>query len=189
MSYDLHLVRPKPGEDPIEIAQAMLADDEEDGIDPGPVSSTAEQRKQRLVGALQKLNPELEPFQFGYAEIAQTHGITEAEARERFRHIELNGREDGNGIQITIHDNKADLTVPYWHSGAAANAAWKEIWSYLGVLEREGEFVVYDPQLDRILDLGRDFDAVASQYGAVVQSMSAENVTDTPSSKPWWKFW
>jgi hypothetical protein len=40
-------------------------------------------------------------------------GITEDEARVRFRHIELNGADDGNGIQITLSDDTADITVPY----------------------------------------------------------------------------
>jgi hypothetical protein len=114
MSYDLHLFRPEVGVDPLETAKRLLDEDEEfDEIKPGLLVPEKEERKHTLAQALIKLNPELSIFEFGFKEIAEMEGITEDEARVRFRHIELNGADDGNGIQITLSDDTADITVPY----------------------------------------------------------------------------
>src|SRR5262249_15141622 len=114
MSYDFHLVPTSLGVDVLASARALLERDT-DEINPGPPVPDKEARKQRLAAALVQHNPYLHPFQFGYAAIADKYGISEHEARIRYRHIELNGPDDGNGIQITIYDDAADITVPYWH--------------------------------------------------------------------------
>jgi hypothetical protein len=45
--------------------------------------------------------------------------LREDEARVRYRHVELNGPENGNGIQITLYDDNASITIPYWHQPEA----------------------------------------------------------------------
>ena len=168
MSYDLHLFRPEAGVDPLETIEQLLDENEEsDEINPGLPVPEKEERKRALAQALINLNPQLEIFKFGFKELSEMEGITEDEARVKFRHIELNGAEDGNGIQITLSDDTADITVPYWHTGAAARQTFEEIWSYLKLLEAEGGFVTYDPQLEQILNLSTDFSSVLETYEEV----------------------
>ena len=184
MSYDLYLVR--SGMDAPAAARLVLGDADANDPNPGPVNSAAEQRKSHLVAALRKVNPALEPFIFDYAEIARLQTTSEDEARRRWRHIELNGPEDGNGIQITLHDEAVAVTVPYWHRGVAADGVWAEIWRYLQVLCTEGRLDVYDPQLDRMLQLQRDLPEVVAAYGRGV-GVAAQAIGG--SKKPWWRFW
>ncbi len=67
---------------------------------------------------------------------------------------------DVERINVIEKDGRVRLTVPYWHHGEAAQTVWREIWSYLTVLGREGGLRAYDPQLERVLSLDTDFDAV-----------------------------
>jgi hypothetical protein len=188
MSYDLHLLAKRPGTDLLSAARALLAREEEE-VDAGPPVPEKEARKARLAEALAKLDPHLAAFEFGYAAIAAQRGITEDEARARYRHIELNGAEDGNGIQITLRDETVEVTVPYWHRPAVAASVFAEVWRYLQLLERDGGFAVYDPQLDRVLDLAVDRPAVLECYGGVVARMPQLAAQARRPARPWWKFW
>jgi hypothetical protein len=187
MSYDLYLI--KADIDAVTVVEALLRDSEGDDPNPGELDPSAEARKQHLVQALQASNPALKPFEFDHSEIARIEGISEAEARRSWRHVELNGPEDGNGIQITLHDETATVTVPYWHQGEAAAAVWEEIWTYLGVLQSSGGFRTYDPQLKRILELKRDREAVMQTYARGVTFTEQVVGKAQPGKKPWWKFW
>jgi hypothetical protein len=188
MSYDFHLVSRRLGPDLAAAARAQLEDDG-DEFDPGPPDPEKQAGTQRLVRALTALNPQLTPFAFDHAAIAAERGITEAEARTRYRHIELNGPEDGHGIQIVLGDDGVDVAVPYWHQRPEAAAVFDEIWGYLQALERDGGFAVYDPQLDRILNLAADRPAVLDCYARVMAEMSRADTRDAPSARPWWKLW
>ena len=167
MSYDLHLLRLSATADPLAEAQAIVSKEEED-INPGPPIQEKEERKRRLAALLIQKNPSFEPFQFGFTEIAKKYNWTDAEARMRFRHIELNEPDGSNGIQITLYDDKVDITVPYWHQPETAESVFAEIWRYLEILVCNGNFAVYDPQLDRLLDLASDQPEVLCRYGGVV---------------------
>jgi hypothetical protein len=188
MSYDFHLVQRSTSNDPLAEARSLLEQDNED-INPGPPSPEKEERKAKLAKLLIESNPNLTPFEFGFADIAKKYGWTEEEARVKFRHIELNGPEDSNGIQITLYDNKADITVPYWHQPEAAANVFEEIWRYLAILIENGGFAVYDPQLDRILNLSMDRDDVLQKYGGVLSRMPSIIETSEHQKQPWWKFW
>lgn len=145
-----------------------LFSEESDEINPGLPTLEKESRKRSIAEALINLNPQLEIFPFGFRELAEMEGISEDEAKIKFRHLELNGADDGNGIQITLYDDAADITVPYWHSGEEAKKVFDEIWSYLKVIENESGFVTYDPQLEKILNLSTDFSEVLEIYKTVV---------------------
>lgn len=188
MSYDLHLVRATNEADAL-FAATHPDQSESEGPNIGPIDPEAEAWKARLVRALRKVNPALEPFVFDHAEIAGLLNITEGEAREQWRHVELNGPDDGNGIQLTIFDASASITAPYWHRGNAAREVFREIWQYLEVLTREGGLWVYDPQLERILRLAGDFDAAVSAYadGMAFTDPVAAKVSEP--RKLWWKIW
>ena len=192
MSYDFNLVRIPPGSHPQTVIQASLAAEEASELNPGESNPTKEEAKRRLVAALQAVNPLLEAFPFNYVELARLNNISEQEAKRRFRHVELNGPEDGNGIQITLFDDTASITIPYWHHGRDAEEVLRETWSYLEVLEHEEGFQAYDPQLERLLSLRMDFNAVLGKYAEGVRftdKISADISTGSRQQKPWWRFW
>ena len=189
MSYDIHLVR--RGSFACYLEWESTLQNEAQEINPGLPNLAKEQQKERLAALLRETNPVLEPFEFGFAAIAESQGISEEEARIRWRHIELNGPDDGNGIQITLYDDTADITVPYWHQDDAATVVFEEIWRYLHIFETSGQFLAADPQLQRFLDLSIDQPAVVARYTAVVAKMPEiiADIESRPKPKPWWKFW
>lgn len=166
MSYDFRLCLPRPGRSRAEIA---TADADDVGItEPVPVN---EERKRRVAQALITRNPAFRPFAFGFEEISKLEKITVEEARKKYRHIELNGAEGGNGIQVMLFDYEAAVTVPYWHQDAKARRVFEEIWNYLEIIQREGGFFAYDPQIERVLDLPVDFEASIASYQQVSRSV------------------
>jgi|WetSurMetagenome_2_1015567.scaffolds.fasta_scaffold40070_3 hypothetical protein len=183
MSYDFHLVPQSTTSAQIE---AVNQDDE---INPGPPVPEKEKQKKKLAYLLIESNPKLEIFLFEFSEIAKTYNWTEDEARIRFRHIELNGPDDSDGIQITLYDDRADVTIPYWHQPRAAEIVFDEVWRYLKIFAEHGGFSVYDPQLDRILNLTSDRDEVLKRYGGIVAKMPEIIEGGKPYKKAWWKFW
>src|SRR5262245_32061824 len=189
MGYHVYLLQPTAWEDPLATVRVKL-NVESEAINPGPPTAEAEVRKQRLARALIAENPELEPFEFEYGEIARFDGISEEEARVRYRHVELNGPEKGNGIQITLYDDNASITIPYWHQPDAARLVFGEVWGYLRVLRESGGFFVYDPQLDRVVDLDVDVSDVIRECGRVVAKIpEIIEQGKRESKRPWWKFW
>jgi hypothetical protein len=115
MSYDFRLFPARKDEDPLATARQ-----EEEEFSITHFDPEREAIKREVASALIAINPAFEPFQFDYAEIAKFEGTSIDEASLKHRHIELNGPDNGNGIQITIYEDEAALTVPYWHEGAKA---------------------------------------------------------------------
>ena len=188
MSYDLYAFRPVAGEDLSALARSKLAQ-ESGTINRGGPSDEAEARKNELAQALLTANPLLARIEFDYTEIAQFENISEDEARRRYRHIEMNGPADGNGIQITLYDDRASISVPYWHQSAAARAVFDEIGRYIRILKASGGFFIYDPQIGRVLDLASDLPDVLNTYGSVVAKLAESVQTTRADERPWWKFW
>jgi hypothetical protein len=190
LSYDLYLVQAPPTASAEAIGQLALSAAEA-GLPTVPLDSESVSNRDRVVAALRASNPNLEPFAFDFADIAKSQGITESEARMRFHHVELNGAEDGNGIQITVFGTGVSVAVPYWHQGQMAETVWNEIWTYLQILTSAGNLRVYDPQLDRPLDLAIDRADVVRIYEQTVQATvrMAEDLVTRPARRPWWRFW
>jgi len=185
MSYDFKLFRRRAGEDPYVTAQR---DSEE--FDVSPPDPQKEALKRRVADALIAYNPKLEVFQFGYEEIAKFEKITVEQARLKYRHLELNGPDDdGNGIQIELFDDEAYVTVPFWHGGDKAANTFREIWSYLEIISREADYLIYDPQIDRILEPSAGFDDSLSRYSGAMRQVHETFPASGPTRKPWWKFW
>jgi hypothetical protein len=170
MSYDFRLFLPEPGVDPLVTAQDVR-EDESLAVNPGAIVPAKEARKRSLAEALIQSDPDLTIFQFGFNQIAEFEGISIEEAKQRYRHFELNGRADGPGIQIMLFDDEASLTVPYWHKGQKATAVFAQIWGYLGVIQDVAGYKIYDPQLERIIDLATDLNVATDRYSKVVDSL------------------
>jgi len=180
MSYDLHMLRVPPGEGAMAAFQRRLELQEKD-LNPGPLVPLLEEEKRKLARILLGLRPELRLAAFDYAGLAAKESIDEAEARRRYRHLELNS-EDSNAIQITLWDEAAELSLPYWHTGTQSEIALRQAWECAGTLETWGAFMVFDPQLERALDLRYDFEAVLARYRAGPQSTSEKMAKVGPAA-------
>lgn len=131
----------------------------------------------------------LQPFPFDYQQIAAVENVDETEARRRWRHIELN--EDEFGLQLMLEDETASAALPYWHVGQKAQAALRAMFGCVAVLQNEAGYFIYDPQLDRVMDLASegDFSAALDRYLSVKEAAERAINEDVARQKPWWKFW
>jgi len=189
MSYDFYLVPRESAKDPLEAVRAIMEDRDADAT-PGPAGPFKEARKRRVAETLQTADPSIRSFPFDHAEIAKVTGQSIEQAKRNFRHIELNGPDGSSGIQITLFDDYATLTIPYWHTGVDANMVFPDVWKKLQLMQRVGVYVVYDAQVDRVLDLEIDRVPITGVHGKVsgqVQTMF--NDDGARPARPWWKFW
>ena len=164
MSYDLYALDIPDGEDALETWGRLMEAEEETLESPTPRDATKEQRKEDLTRALVAAFPRLERFDFDYAEIARATGTSEAEAREQYRHIELNMPEDANPIQIVINDDNVAASVPYWHDDDRARSTYEELLAMFRIVQEQTGWTIVDPQLERVLDLESDLDAVLAKH-------------------------
>jgi hypothetical protein len=158
MSYDITLFRPAPGENPLALAHARLeaALERRPGLSPGVIA----RRNTRLVTALFAYNPALRSI---------THATTAAPGDARAslggaQQILLQATGTFSGIDIYLFEETAALHVPYWHTGERAAETIAELWEYMRIIQHEADYVAYDPQLDRMLDLAHDQPAVLRAY-------------------------
>ena len=185
MSYDFRLFKQRPGEDALVTAKA-----DSDGLPTTPPDPQKEALKRRVADALIARNSQLHVFQFDYDAVAKSQKISVEEAHLKFRHLELNGpEEDCNGIQITLFDDEASVTVPFWHEGDKAADTFRGIWSYLEIISREAGYLIYDPQIDRVLDPSAGFDDALSCYTGAMRQIHKTLPASGTERSPWWKFW
>lgn len=87
-------------------------------------------------------------------------------------------------------DQTASVALPYWHEGEKGAAAFRAAWQCLEVLRDQAGYDVYDPQLDRILDLRspRDFDEAVRRYLATKHA-GEQAIRKEATPQPWWKIW
>ena len=63
------------------------------------------------------------------------------------------------------------------------------MWRYLRVFEAAG-FVVYDPQLEDVIDLDEDHpDGGRSPRPGAAEPVPDRAAARARSTRPWWKFW
>jgi len=169
MSYALNLLRLPAGIDPV-VAYAQYHEEQvklyEAGLSAadrlGPIDPAKEERKELIAAALVASNPGLKKFERNYAKIAASKSISEPEARRRFRNVELN--DDQHSLQIVLFDDEAGVSFSFTGKGEDCTAAVRVLWGCLQVMESQGGYRTYDPQMGRVLDLHSDFDAVRSGY-------------------------
>jgi hypothetical protein len=154
MSYDLYLYRVPPGADPLEAPREAF-----ESRDDPPPPPDAQEWMAALASALRDQHPALEMRSGGDG--AKAFVLLQSSA---------------SGIQVWLCTTHASVDVAYWHSGEQAIAVWREAWTYVELLEREIGSRPYDPQLDRVLNLRSDFDAVVTQYAGGIQLMAELNI-------------
>jgi hypothetical protein len=179
MSYDLQFFTPRPGVDVHDIVEV-----DEDRDARGPRDPKTEARKGKLADALLAHDKRLERSKQDFDAIATLHKMRVDEAYERFRDIELT--DTASGVQILLFDDGAGLSIPYWHSGDAARRVLEQAWSMIEIICRETGYEVFDPQLDRVIDVNA-FDDVLATYAGATARMEA--MVGRAAKKPWWKFW
>lgn len=167
MSYDFYLFRVPYGLNPMAAYEQQLAEwkaTRVKGADRwGAIDPRKEEVKQRLASALIARYPQLELFQRDYAVIAKTRSISEAEARRRYRDLELHDlRLD---LQVNLFDHTASVAIAFVpRDRHQAEARLRAVWTCLRVLEAEGGFSTYDSQVGQVLHLDSDFESVLEQY-------------------------
>lgn len=182
MSYDFTLFTPQPGIDP----QTLFETDADDMVR-GPRDPKVEAKKNKIADVLIAHDSRLERFKPDFNKIAKLHKISPAEAYDRMRHLEINdAAPKTSGIQITLFDDTAALTIPYWHKRDEAERVLRQAWGYLDIICRECAYEVYDPQLGRVIDNGA-FDDVLWTYASMTERM--DGMLARAPKKPWWKFW
>lgn len=176
MTYDLHLVLTPAGADALAFARADF--DPQEGRVVPPPGGDWRARMEAVAAAVRAADPSLTIDREG------------TDALDSY--VELyDDRDESSGLQIVVLADAADFHLPYWHSGDEARPAWEQAWTALRVLARECGFAVYDPQLDRILDLDADRDDVLAAYArgmAEAEAISAAPLLEA-QQRPWWKFW
>lgn len=191
MSYDIYCYRPVSGYPNTAEAQSLVEADEA-AEEEGRTIVTAQDTKDRIVTALITHNPRLERFQFDYNKIAESQKITEAEARARFQHVELNPPEGGLAIQLTVYNDRVFVSFPYWYKGEKANGVFAECSEYLRVIRRTAGFFAYDPQVGtafdpektELVDSKRSYEKIVNDLPKIAAQASAQK-----KLKAWWKFW
>jgi hypothetical protein len=174
VSYGLNLVRLPAGIDS-GVAYTQYQEEQarnyEAGLNAadrlGPIDPAKEERKQRLAAALVASNPDLKKFERNYARIAAEESISESEARRRFRNVELNDHR--HSLQIVLFDDEPGVSFSFTGKGEDCVDAVRTLWGCLQVLESEGGYRTYDPQIGRVLDLNSDFDSVRSSFCSALE--------------------
>lgn len=179
MSYDLHFFTLREG---VGVREVLEREDEQ--IARGPREPKTEAKKRKVADLLLAHDARLVLFKPDFDAIAKLHKMRVDEAYERIRHLELN--DTTSGIQIRLFDDRASLTIPYWHEGDAARRVLEQAWGMIEIICRDTGYEVFDPQLDRVIDVNA-FDAVLCTYTRVTARMEA--MVGRGAKKPWWKFW
>lgn len=181
MSYDLRLCLPLEGRTREEIATS-------DDLETSPLGlPRGEPRRQSLAVVLMAAMPGLvrtDKEAPGHGEDIDVPG---GEMVVDPPVVELTAVDDASGLQITIADREAGLSVPFGHGPDPARGALAAMWRCAEILEREGGFFTYDQQAGRVLDLARDFELVASLYGRAQERISRRETGDAPAdNRPRW---
>jgi len=159
VSYDLYMLKPQPGEDPMETLERLEEQEEQASPDPA-----AAERNRRIADALLALNP-------AYEESVIEH-----------RDIELTAE---GGLQLTLSDDQASMNIPYWDSLDPSHLA-REIDAAAKAIAAETDWQLYDPQLEKFLDPARDADEFAEMFGVGVghvQRITAEDDAESPGGE------
>jgi hypothetical protein len=168
VSYDLYMLSPQPGEDPTETLERL--EEREEAAAPDPVIA---ERNRRIADALIATNSNYTESEIKFDVIAEQNGISVEEARATHRHVDL---FDEDGLQITLSDEQASISFPYRESLDPKRLA-EEIAKASNVIREETGWRLYDPQLEKFIDLVRDADEFARAFGvgvSLVQQIASE---------------
>lgn len=140
MSYGLDLEAPEGQE--IEDKQLSFAQLNDDWryIMPNPFYY---QRKQGIIEAILKLD-------LGSEVLRLSNG-----------YVEINHE---NGLQVSIYPHEIGVTIPYWYNAEIAPLIFKDIQQIVIAVETVTNYVTYDSQIGRIIDVVADYDLMLRTY-------------------------
>ena len=69
-----------------------------------------------------------------------------------------------DGVEIQLYGDSVSVSIPFWHSGEQAEHVLLRVSDYLKTVQDITGFVVYDPQLDRVVQLPADLSRVTERY-------------------------
>jgi hypothetical protein len=186
MSYDIYALQVPPGEANADTLDAILA--RETATDRmTPLDPAKEARKRSIASALATSGRGYEIVEHKYEDVAETHEMSEEEARRLLRHVQC----DNGTVLVEVEDQHAAVRVPLAGSLVGDEIA-DDVFGALRVLRDEAHLTPYDPQLERELDLEADADRAAflDAFARAVEEAKSkgveERVEDRPRS-PWWK--
>jgi hypothetical protein len=142
MSYDLTLVKPDPGRDPLRYARAWSERDVGDAV-----TATAVQARQmcRLARVLLAACPDLE-----------LSGDPAPEESASLEVVELIEGDEG-AVIIALFPDEAAVSIGYrQQDGRVDETVFDRLFGYLEVLRREAGYVAYDPQRDALVERRSD---------------------------------
>lgn len=165
MSYDIQLFVVPPGRDPLEVFEEMMALEEAGGKPLTPPDPVKEERKQKAAAAVLSAYPSYQVVSFNYEKIAQARKISVTEAQLQNRQVVLDPAEDEPAIQISLYDDEAFVTMPYWYSDPnLAQRAFVQLWDCLRIIQEVTGYAIYDPQTGEMLDLAEGYEAQVAGY-------------------------
>jgi broad specificity phosphatase PhoE len=160
VSYDLYMLTPEPGVDPMDQVERM------EGTGPRAPDPEGEARARRLAEALRAADARYEQSD------VQAEGTTAI------------GLSAEDGMEITLWPDHASFNFPYWESLDAARLA-ADIEQAAKVIAGETGWELYDPQLEKFMDPVRDADEFAAAFG--VGAGHVQRVASHPAARPWWR--
>jgi hypothetical protein len=168
VSYDLYMLCPQPGEDPMETLERL--EEREEATTPDPVIA---ERNRRIADALIATSSDYTESEIKFDVIAEQDGISVEEARAKHRYVEL--MEEG-GLHIALSEEQASINFPYRESLDPRRLA-EEVAKASNVIREETGWQLYDPQLEKFIDPVRDADEFARAFGVgvnLVQQIASE---------------
>ena len=154
MSYDLYMLTPEPGVDPMDLLEHVAES-------PAPPDPDALARQRRLASTLRTADPRLEQFD------DELDGIPV---------IELSA---DHGFQISLMPDHASISFPYWDS-LDPSELLAEIARTSSIITTETGWQLYDPQLETFIDPARDADEFTQAFGVGVSQVQ-RIASDRPS--------
>jgi len=101
--------------------------------------------------------------------------------------------DEAGGVQIMVEGHMSYVHVAYWHEDEEkACDVLERVWKALQTMKTAGGYEIFDPQIDRRLDLDADFDEVLAAYSGVMERIPqamAQSREGKTRNKPWWRFW
>ncbi|MGQ0508745.1 MAG: hypothetical protein ACT4TC_25875 [Myxococcaceae bacterium] len=174
MTYDLYLFRPEPDVEPRAVIEGLLSAG--DGLVLRRMLASKDPRAQRQAQP-REVKPPTQSVPVAGDTLRRLHPLLEGVGQTL--------RDPRNGIEIELKQDYVAVTLPFSHTGPAARKVFENLGEYLGVLERDG-FETFDPQVDRVIHLPQDLDAVLRNYLGSADTIAEKTI---PAKKPWWKRW
>lgn len=153
MSYDLYFTRAEPPPDQPKLKQLGFIDVAEGWFAmPDPL---ALETNQRIVAALFRLDPRFVMYSAYYEEIPGR--------MYEFGHA--------NGLIIKLLPWKARIRLPYWYRETGeARDVFRHLRKCAKAMQAAGNYMVFDPQLKKLVNLKEDGDAMLSAYKATMDA-------------------